>query len=147
MGFLKWFESQEEEPSEESQLSLIEKPGAIRQRANGLNVRKEFTRKIKDKGGDSLTQATSTEAMTRELFGCSSEELYQGTESQRGKRETLPADAQNAFIVGEVVAGHRLDELETKGNKQQKHHQIVDTVTEASREVKPLFPWNRRKDS
>lgn len=146
MGFLNWFSNQESEQSEESQLSLFEKPGAIRQRADGLQVRKEFTRKIQDNGGDNLTQATSTEAMTREIFGCSSEELYQGTNGQRGKRETLPSDAQNAFIVGEVVAGHRLDELETKGNKQQKHRQIVDTVTEASRDVKPLFPWNRRKE-
>ncbi|HEY9658127.1 MAG TPA: hypothetical protein V6C65_06720, partial [Allocoleopsis sp.] len=76
-------------------------------------VRKNFSRTVDEKGGTDQTQADATETMTRNLFGCSTKELYQGTGGRKGRRETLPHDAQTAYIVGEVVATHDLSDLET----------------------------------
>ncbi|MDX2098264.1 MAG: hypothetical protein SFW36_10855 [Leptolyngbyaceae cyanobacterium bins.59] len=114
----------------------------MRSRVDGASIRKDFSATIQEKGGDSRTQAHATERMTRELFGCSTDELYQETQGRRGDRTTLPQDAQSAYIVGEVASTHQLKETDIEGNPQQKHQQIVDTVGETSRRVKGIFPWN-----
>lgn len=115
---------------------------AIRERVDGAIVRKEFSKTIKEKGGDDETQAYSTETMTRQIFGCSTEELYKETNARPGRRQTLPQDAQSAYMVGEIAATHKLKATEIGGNRSQQHEQIVDTVEQASREVKGIFPWN-----
>jgi alanyl-tRNA synthetase len=84
--------------------------------------------------------------MTQEIFGCMPDELYAETGGKKGDRSTLPQDAQTAYMVGEVAATHRLKETEIDGNQSQRNAQIVDTVQSSSREVKGLFPWNRRRD-
>ncbi|NEQ34200.1 MAG: hypothetical protein F6K04_24970 [Leptolyngbya sp. SIO4C5] len=80
--------------------------------------------------------------MTRSLFGCGTNELYQETKGRRGDRTTLPQDAQSAYIVGETAATHRLKATEIQGSKRQKHEQIVDTVADSTEQVKGIFPWN-----
>lgn len=114
----------------------------MRGRVDGKTVRKDFTQTVQDKGGDKKTQAHATEKMTRSLFGCSTEELYKETGGREGDRTTLPQDAQTAYIVGETAATHRLKATPIEGNRSQKHVQIVDTVEDASKDVKGIFPWN-----
>ncbi|OLP16612.1 hypothetical protein BST81_20670 [Leptolyngbya sp. 'hensonii'] len=142
MGFINWLRNQPEENSESSQLSLLEESKPVRSRVDGATVRKDFTRTIQDKGGDSRTQAHATERMTRRLFGCGTDELYEETEGRRGDRTTLPQDAQSAYIVGETAATHRLKATDIDGNKRERHQQIIDTVEDASEQVKGIFPWN-----
>lgn len=142
MGFLNWFGKQEEETSQESQLELFGSSSALRERVDGAIVRKEFSKTVDEKGGTDETQAYATEAMTREIFGCSTEDLYKETKARPGRRQTLPQDAQTAYIVGEVAATHKLKGTEIGGNQSQKHERIVDTVEQSAREVKGIFPWN-----
>lgn len=142
MGFINWFRSQPEENSESSQLSLLEESKPVRSRVDGTILRKDFSRAIQDKGGDSRTQAHATERMNRSLFGCGTDELYQETKGRHGDRTTLPQDAQSAYIVGETAATHRLKATSIEGNQRQKHQLIVETVTNTSERVKSVFPWN-----
>lgn len=142
MGFLNWFQKSEDTTSEDTQLSLIDNSQPLRGRVDGASIRKEFTKTIRDKGGDKDTHAESTETMTRSLFGCGTDELYKGTGGRKGDRTTLPHDAQAAYMVGETAASHQLKATPIAGNKQQKHQQIVDTVEDASNRTKGIFPWN-----
>jgi hypothetical protein len=145
MGFLNWFKEQPEETSEASQMDLLGNSLPVRSRVDGAIVRKEFTKTIKEKGGGKMTQAQATEAMTRELFGCGTNEIYRETGANQSKRETLPYEAQTAYIVGEAVCTDRLKETPIEGSDSQKHAQIVDVVESTTRnEVKGLFRWNRK---
>jgi hypothetical protein len=142
MGFLNWLAGQPEENSQESQLDLLGNSQPVRGRADGATVRKDFTGTIKGKGGSDQAIARSTNKMTEEIFGCKTNELYEKTNGRRGDRTSLPQDAQSAYIVGETAATHRLKDLNTSGNQQQRDAQIVDTVQDSAKEVKGLFPWN-----
>lgn len=123
-------------------MSLLSDPQSVRGRVDGSTIRKDFTQTIKDKGGTERTQAKATERMTRELFDCNTKEIYEQTGGRRGDRTSLPQDAQTAYMVGETAATHRLKATLIEGNQQQKEDQIIDTVAEASKEVKGIFPWN-----
>jgi hypothetical protein len=142
MGFLNWFQKSETTASEDTQLSLIDNSQPLRGRVDGGTVRREFTKTISDKGGSKDTHADATETMTRSLFGCGTDDLYQGTGGRKGDRTTLPQDAQTAYIVGETAATHELKATPIAGNKQQKHQQIVDTVENATNKTRGIFPWN-----
>lgn len=145
MGFLNWLKNQPEETFKASQLDLLGNSQPVRSRVDGATVRKEFSKTIQDKGGSEATQAQATEAMTQELFGCNTKKLYEETGAKRGKRETLPYEAQTAYIVGEAVCTDRLKETPIEGSDSQKHAQIVDVVESTTRnEVKGLFRWNRK---
>jgi hypothetical protein len=87
---------------QESQLDLFGNSTELtrRERVDGATVRNDFTKTIQDKGGDEKAQRDSTEAMTRSLFDCNTQELYQGTGARKGDRSTLPKEAQKAYIVG-----------------------------------------------
>ncbi|NJL55659.1 hypothetical protein HC928_10995 [bacterium] len=143
MGFLNWFKNQDEENVESSQLNLLsDNSQPVRRRTDGAAVRNDFTNTIKEKQGSGEAIARSTNKMTHNIFGCETEELYEQTGGRKNRRETLPKDAQDAYVVGEVAATHKLKATEIKGNQQQRDEQIVDTVDESSKQVKGLFPWN-----
>jgi len=143
MGFLSWFEVKPED-SDETQLDLFNPSSGkpVRTRVDGATVRKDFTRAIQDSGGDNIAQRNSTVEMTRELFDCSVDELYQETGGKKNNRLTLPKEAQKAYIVGETVATHDLNDAgKFDGNQQQVNRQIEDTVVDSSKKVRKLFPW------
>lgn len=123
-------------------MDLLGQSQPVRGRVDGVTVRKDFTQTIKAKGGSNRAYGRATARMTEELFGCTTDELYEHTGARAGDRSTLPQDAQTAYVVGEVAATHRLKNTEIAGNQQQRDEQVVDTVQESSREVKGLFPWN-----
>jgi hypothetical protein len=87
------------------------------ERVDGAIVRKDFSKAIQDKGGDAECQQDSTEALTYEMFDCSSRKLYEETGGLRGKRETLPKEAQKAYLVAETVATHDLQAHQVRGRK------------------------------
>jgi hypothetical protein len=121
MGFLNWFKSNPDEV-QESQLDLFGNSTELtrRERVDGATVRNDFTKTIQDKGGDEKAQRDSTEAMTRALFDCNTQELYQGTGARKGDRSTLPKEAQKAYIVGETVATHDLKPKTLKGANSKR---------------------------
>lgn len=124
-------------------MDLLGQSQPVRGRVDGVTVRKDFTQTIKTKGGSNRAYGRATAKMTEELFGCSTDALYEETGAKPGDRSTLPQDAQTAYIVGEVTATHRLKQTDIAGNQQQRDAQIVDTVEDSTRNVKGLFPWNR----
>lgn len=80
--------------------------------------------------------------MTRELFDCSVDELYQETGGKKNNRSTLPKEAQKAYIVGETVATHDLNDAgQFQGNQDQVNRQVEGTVRDSSKKVRKLFPW------
>ncbi|MBP0017992.1 MAG: hypothetical protein J7647_10595 [Cyanobacteria bacterium SBLK] len=112
-----------------------------RRRVDGITVRNKFEDAIKDKGGTDKTYARSTEALTREVMGCGTRELYEQTEAKKGDRSTLPEVAQEALMTGEIVATHDLNEREVSGTQREKNEQIVESVKDSGRKTRRLFPW------
>ena len=144
MGFLSWFKNNpDEEDSTGNQLDLFSKSKNLpeRRRVDGATVRKQFSKTIQAKGGDAEAQATSTEALTEEIMGCGTEDLYEGTNAKRRRRETLPARAQEALMTGEIVATHDLKGEDVQGNQLQRNEQITDSVRKSGKKVRKLFPW------
>lgn len=144
MGFLNWFSNQE---PEESQIDLFGNSQALtpHERVDGATVKKDFDKAIKDCGGSKQAHANAVEAETRELFGCGTKELYEGTGGKRGDRSSLPADAQKAYIVTETVATNRLNRDRNSidvGSQSYVDEKIVDTVRDTAKETKGFFPWN-----
>lgn len=144
MGFLNWLkENPDEEASTGSQISLFDDSETLleRQRVSGVTVRKNFTKTIQDKGGDSRCQARSTEALNQEVLGCGTRELYQKTGAKRNRRETLPERAQEALLAGEVIATHDLKQRSIEGDQNSRNQQIEDSVRGSGEKVRGLFPW------
>ena len=112
-----------------------------RQRVSGVTVRKNFTKTIQDKGGDDRCQARSTEALTQEVMGCGTRELYKQTGAKRNRRDTLPERAQEALMAGEVVATHDLKGQAIQGDQGARNQQIEASVRGSGQKVRNLFPW------
>ncbi|MDY6786131.1 MAG: hypothetical protein SW833_26895 [Cyanobacteriota bacterium] len=126
-----------------TQLDLFDNSQSLpkRQRVDGLTIRKGFTRSIQDKGGDRKCQAKATEALTEEVLGCTTRELYARTKAKLSDRSSLPERAQEALVVGEVVATHDLKVREVSGAQEERNEQIVDSVRCSGRKTRKLFPW------
>lgn len=144
MGFLSWFKNNlNEEESTGSQLDLLGESKNLpeRRRVDGVTVRKKFNKTIQDKGGSGRCQARSTEALTQEVLGCSTKDLYEATGAKQSKRETLPDTAQEALMTGEIVATHDLKGKDVRGNQSQRNTQIEDSVRASGKKVRKWFPW------
>ena len=104
-------------------------------------MRKNFCKVVADKGGNHRTQQNATEALTQEVMGCGTKELYAATGAKPGRRATLPTRAQEAFIVGEVVATYDLKEKAIEGDQEERNDAIVASVRDSGRKVRNHFPW------
>lgn len=111
------------------------------QRVDGATVRKGFCKAVAEKGGDRAAQAKSTEVLTEEVLGVEARKLYRETGAKPGKRHTLPARAQEAIIVGEVVATYDLKEKDIEGGQKARNDAIVASVRDSGRKVRKHFPW------
>ena len=96
---------------------------------------------IKAKGGDRDAHRDATEALTQEVMGCKSSELYQQTNARKSRRDELPDVAQEALMTGEIVANHDLKAKEVQGGQDERNQQIVDAAAESGKKVRKLFPW------
>lgn len=99
---------------------------------------------MKANGGDAecYRQAVITE--TSELFDCTVRQLYQGTDGKRFRRETLPLEVQQAYILNETLAAYELESMEgTIGGDDQEevNDKINALVKDRSKKTRKWLPW------
>ena len=148
MGFLDWWknEKQEIEGSEE-QLGLLgcsQQLPPHRQRVDGAIVYRRFTGTISANGGDDDAYRDAVSTETYELFNCSVRDLYQATGGKRNRRETLPHEVQQAYMVNESLSTYELERMEgTIGGETQEevNAKIVNVVRDQSRQTRRWLPW------
>jgi hypothetical protein len=101
-----------------------------------------FTKTIAEKGGNRSCQAMATEALTKEVMGCTSQELYEQTGGKVNQRETLPERDREALMTGEIVA--------TYGSQISMDSGTIATSNKwrncrfgsrFGKKVRKLFPW------
>jgi hypothetical protein len=114
---------------------------APHERVDGAIVNKDLNQTIKQKGGSGTVYADSAEAMSQELFGMGTSQLYESTGGTKNKRNTLPKEAQKAFIAGEIKADYDLRSKDIRGSQRQKNEQIVESVQESGKSVRKWLPW------
>jgi hypothetical protein len=141
---LQWFTNNpQEESSTGEQLSLLDssQPLVERQRVDGAVVRKRYMQTIQEKGGSDRVYPKTTEALTREVLGCGTQELYRRTGAKPNRRDTLPIVAQEALLGAEIVANHDLKQVEITGQPEDRDRQIVTTARESGSKWRSLLPW------
>lgn len=148
MGFLNWWKNEASSQEETaSQLDLIGDSQALapqRNRVDGAIVNKRFTQSIRDNGGAGDVFQRSVVEETRELFDCTVNELYRETGGKKGRRETLPQAAQEAYMVNESLAANELErQIGTIGGDSQDevNDQIVGSVRQTSKNTRRWLPW------
>lgn len=115
-----------------------------RKRVDGAIVFRRFTKAIQANGGDEDAYQNSIVEETRELFDCEVDELYQGTGAKRGRRNTLPQAAQEAYMVNESLSANQLEQLEgTIGGDSQRdvNEHIQSVVKQQSQRTRKWLPW------
>ena len=111
------------------------------QRVDGAIVNKDLNWTIQSKGGTGRVFYRSAEAMSESLFDMNTDKLYETTGGKKNRRETLPKEAQKAFIVGETVANFELKDKEIEGSTSQKNQQIVESISSSGKKARRLLPW------
>ena len=148
MGFLNFWENEKDrlEPSD-SQLDLLGKSQKLapqRKRVDGATVFRKLTDTIKANGGDKDCYSKVVVTETNELFGCSVRELYKATGGKMNRRETLPDEAQQAYIANEVLSAFELERMEGSigGEDQDEvNDKITAVVREQSKQTRKWLPW------
>ncbi|MEA5464507.1 hypothetical protein [Leptothoe sp. PORK10 BA2] len=115
-----------------------------RKRVDGITVFRRFTQSIQDNGGDNDAFQKSIVEETRELFDCEVDELYRGTGGKRGKRNTLPQAAQEAYMVNESLSANELERMHgTIGGETQQevNEKIQAVVREQAKQTRKWLPW------
>ncbi len=105
---------------------------------------RRFTDTIKANGGDKDCYVNAVVTETQELFDCSVRELYQATGGKINRRETLPHEAQQAYMVNETLSAYELERMEgTIGgeNQQEVNDKIEAVVREQSRQTRKHLSW------
>ena len=105
---------------------------------------RRFTDTIKSNGGDQNCYANAVVTETQELFDCSVRELYQATGGKINRRETLPHEAQQAYMVNESLSAYELERMEgTIGGENQRevNNKIEAVVREQSKQTRKWLPW------
>ena len=120
-----------------------DKPLPIKpQKVDGSVVNRDFRKAIQVKGGDEQCQIDSSVAMSQEWFDTNPRQLYQRAGGKAYRRSTLPKEAQKAFIVGETIATHELNEKKIHNQTQHEvNREITDTVRQSGKKARKLFPW------
>jgi hypothetical protein len=142
MGFLSWLKENPE--SNESQLDLLgsSQPLVKRERVDGAIVNKDFRAAIDVKGGSEEVYPRATDAITTELFDMRSKDLYRSVGGKPGRRETLPKEAQKAFIAAEIQATHAISGTELYSDDQDTIDAcIVETSRAAGKKTRKWLPW------
>ena len=113
-------------------------------RVDRADVVKDFQAQLKDSGGGPRIYEKAVDAETRELFGGSVQELYEGVGGKKGDRDTLPHSAQKAYMHNEIDCTQQLKRQGRQpGNQRQRDLKIVNEVRETSRKNKSLWDWNQ----
>ena len=115
-----------------------------RKRVDRATVFKRFTNAIKANGGDEDAYPDAIGAETEELFDCDVEDLYQQTGAKLGRRDTLPAPAQEAYMVNESLSANELERQEgTIGGESQAemNDKITGVVRQQAKRTRKWLPW------
>ena len=145
MGFLDWFKSESSE-APDSQLSLLGQSQSLpeKHRVDRAEVLQDFQDEIQKNGGSKRAYPLAIDAETRELFGCTTQELYQGVGGKLNNRDTLPRSAQKAYMHNEIDCTQQLKQRgRPQGSQGQRDRTIVHTVRERSKQNKRLWEWNQ----
>lgn len=143
MAFLNWWKS--EAPNQEetaSQLDLTGNSQALispRKRVDGALVNRRFNGSIKENGGAGEVYEQAAVTQTKELFGCTVNNLYRETGGKKGRRDTLPQPAQEAYMVNESLAANELDrQIGTLGGESQDevNSRILASVEQTSKQTR-----------
>ena len=148
MGFLDFWKSEKDSIEDSaSQLDILGQSQELappRKRGDSAVVFKRFTKAIQDNGGDQDAYRHNIDAETRELFDCSLQELYQETGGKRGRRDTLPQPAQEAYMVNESLSANELErQVGTIGGESQTevNQKITGVVREQAKQTRKWLPW------
>jgi hypothetical protein len=116
---------------------------ARHERVDGAIVNKDFQKSVKDASGSDKTYPEVIRVETEELFDCTVEELYAGTNSRKGNRASLPKEAQTAYIANEIRATHELNAASSSysHDPDERHGQTVEQVKETSKQTRKWLPW------
>ncbi|MBE9068603.1 hypothetical protein IQ260_18310 [Leptolyngbya cf. ectocarpi LEGE 11479] len=115
-----------------------------RKRVDSATVFKRFTKSVQDNGGDQTAYRESIVEETKELFDCDVDELYIQTGGKRGRRDTLPQPAQEAYMVNESISANELERhIGTIGGDSQEevNDQIKAVVRNQSKQTRRWLPW------
>lgn len=118
--------------------------GPQRKRFDGAMAFRRFTDTIKANGGDQNCYINSVVTETQELFDCSVRELYQATGGKINRRDTLPHEAQQAYMVNESLSAYELERMEgTIGGENQRevNNKIEAVVREQSKQTRKRLRW------
>lgn len=85
--------------------------------------------------------AQATEMIYQTVLGCTTDELYSREGTVRGRRDTLPASAQNAIMMGEARAAEGLEEAEFDGNFWERVDQVNFICRQNGQKVRRWLPW------
>ncbi|MEM9485299.1 MAG: hypothetical protein AAGA83_16630 [Cyanobacteria bacterium P01_F01_bin.116] len=105
---------------------------------------RRFTDTIQANGGDRRCYAKAVTTETEELFDCTVRELYQATGGKINRRDTLPHEAQQAYMVNESLSAYELERMEgTIGGEDQDevNDRINAVVREQSKQTRKWLPW------
>jgi hypothetical protein len=146
MGFINWWKNEQSTSApSSSQLDLLEQSQPLApqpERVDGAIVYKRFTKAIQENGGNAVAHRNAVIAETEELFGCSVRELYQATGGKRGRRDTLPQPAQEAYMVNESLAANELERhlgSLTGETQDELNDQIAGIVR--GQQTRKWLPW------
>ncbi|WP_190769476.1 hypothetical protein [Microcoleus sp. FACHB-1515] len=92
--------------------------------------------KVKQRRGNAKTHAQLNAIVTRNLLDCSVDELYEQTGAVRNDRSSLPQEAQEALMVGDLAARHEIVTQDAQG-----HQQILKAGDAGSKKARHILPW------
>jgi len=148
MGFVPWWKKEKNSvEASASQLDLLSESqelAAQRRRVDGATVNKRFNKAIKDNGGTGRVYEQAAIEETKELFGCTVGELYEATGGKRGRRETLPQAAQEAYMVSEALSANELERSIgglSGETPEEVNGQIIGIVKEQAKQTRQWWPW------
>lgn len=151
MGFFNWYKEQQEQlkQSEPEQQTLdlgftvsSQKP-VKKVRVDGIKARDDLEEAIANKGGNRQCQRQVVEIQTQLVFGCSVDEIYEGSGGKKGNRSTLPDEVQKAYITSDTVTAHAINSLpEASGTQEQDNKLIKEQTREVNQKLAGFFPWN-----
>ncbi|HEY9763769.1 MAG TPA: hypothetical protein V6D07_14650 [Trichocoleus sp.] len=107
-------------------------------------IREHFTEQVELAVVGEKTEiaiARATDAIYQAVLGHTTRELYSQPGTTPGKRDTLPAAAQNAIAMGECRAAEALEAEVFSGGTTQRIDKVTKICRENGGRVRRWLPW------
>jgi len=133
MGFLNWFNSQEDNSSQTTVFGgsdiIIDKKEPTRTNANSA-----LQRTVSERGGTADTHVEVNKTVGRNMLG---EDVNQVCRKLGVRdRSGLPTEAKEALQTGDIAARHQISKDGAQG-----HEEIVESTDKATKKARGLFSW------